>query len=424
MQYLQSEGIDPLSEHEARQFLHHASRVHSLVMPDDRHFHLLTVLPIETCIFPRLLDFSWAQSMSIRHLRPFWSSTLRRCILPILHPDLKYIATLCPVLENLEFRTTAQHTADELSLLSETVRSCRRLKHLECPALDSAAWNHLSNLHTLVTLRNYGPYQIPLDGDHLSFAPFLNVTSLSFSVETAASIVTVMKHSEFPSLKKFKLHTVVLPWAEAEELFHALSQCNSRKTLEYLNILSWDSTPVQENSNNSSTVIRQFLCFRQLRTLHLFLGSSIYLDNDLLSEAMSSWPHICSLILVDLHPGSPTITPRGLFEALRLTPHLHTLQILVDAVNIDIDPNTESFQHTSLKEFGVCASRVQDPEAVARIIFSMLPCVYRVDYHWDSGNASMWEEVNQHLKSWAAVSQEQPQLEEIDLSLNDFVWSE
>jgi hypothetical protein len=74
---------------------------------------------------------------------------------------------------------------------------------------------------------------------------------------------------------------------------------------------------------------------------------------------MSSWLHIRCLDLRDsrLYLQS-TITFRGLFAALRLCPHLCTLWLSMDAVNIDIDLEAESFQH---------------PEVVARIIFSMLP---------------------------------------------------
>jgi len=251
-----------------------------------------------------------------------------------------------------------------------------------------------------------------LDRDQLNFAPFLNVTSLDFEVEMVADIITVMQHSEFPSLKQFTLHTILLPWEKAEDLFRALSQCKAYQTLEHVDILSWNAKAAQDLSCNSSTVIRQFLCFSQLRFLQLCLDSSIYLDNDLLSEAMSSWPHIQALHLVDLRSDQPSLTFRGLFAALRLCPHLHTLQVLVDAVNIDIDPNTESFQHTSLQELCLGSSPIEDPEVVARIISSALPCVSQVTYHWNSRNAfeSAWDEVNTQLESLAvlnAVSQEQ-----------------
>jgi hypothetical protein len=251
-----------------------------------------------------------------------------------------------------------------------------------------------------------------LDRDQLNFAPFLNVTSLDFEVEMVADIITVMQHSEFPSLKQFTLHTILLHWEKAEDLFHALSQCKACQTLERVDILSWNAKVAQDLSYNSSTVIRQFLCFSQLRFLQLCLDSSIYLDNNLLSEAMSSWPHIQALHLVDLRSDQPSLTFRGLFAALRLCPHLHTLQVLVDAVNIDIDPNTESFQHTSLQELCLGSSPIEDPEVVARIISSVLPCVSQVTYHLNSRSEFKlaWDEVNTQLESLAvldAVSQEQ-----------------
>jgi hypothetical protein len=68
----------------------------------------------------------------------------------------------------------------------------------------------------------------------------------------------------------------------------------------------------------------------------------------------------------------------------------------MDAVNIDIDPEAESFQHTSLRILDVCGSRVEDPEAVARIIFSMLPSIQKIDYLTDTQHS--WLKVNEFLR--------------------------
>ena len=44
-------------------------------------------------------------------------------------------------------------------------------------------------------------------------------------------------------------------------------------------------------------------------------------------------------------------TDGGLFLVLRQCPYLEVLQLLIDTVNIDIDPiEAESFQHTSVQE--------------------------------------------------------------------------
>ncbi|OJA19901.1 hypothetical protein AZE42_07029 [Rhizopogon vesiculosus] len=56
--------------------------------------------------------------------------------------------------------------------------------------------------------------------------------SLRFHVVTAADTIAVIQHSEFPSLKKFAMQVDALPWAEAEQLFHSLSQCKACQTLE------------------------------------------------------------------------------------------------------------------------------------------------------------------------------------------------
>ncbi|OJA14270.1 hypothetical protein AZE42_12004 [Rhizopogon vesiculosus] len=62
-----------------------------------------------------------------------------------------------------------------------------------------------------------------MDWDHLYSAHFFNLTTLTFCVNTSTDVITVMQHSEFPSLKEFKMMVDELPCTEAEQLFHALS---------------------------------------------------------------------------------------------------------------------------------------------------------------------------------------------------------
>lgn len=391
-----SEGIDPLCEHEVRQFLRHAHRVRSLQIPFDNHFHLLSVFPIKTFIFPRLLSLSMALHPT-GYLPLLMSPTLRHCFLPLIRPDLKLIATCCTNLEDLTIKVTCESKSDELSLLSDGIRLCKRLVTLYCPPIDWAAWKHLSNLPTLLSVTISGEVLCPLDMDNFPFTRFLNITTLSFHVTTASYVIAVMRNSAFPSLKEFKMIARILPWEDAEQLFHAL--CTTCQTLQHIDILSRDQR-VPEPSDSSLTPITQFLGFKQLQTLQLsFPHCCIHLDNHLLLKAMSSWPHIRSLKLEDPYPRPATITFCGLFTALHQSPHLHTLHVLVDALNIDINPQAESFRHTSLQTLDVRSSHVADREAVASILFSMLPSVEGVIYGSSARHIRYaWQEVNKRLR--------------------------
>jgi len=91
-------------------------------------------------------------------------------------------------------------------LSSEVICSCARLKfstYLQCTPLDFAAWKHLPNLPTPLTVIIYeGLHQVLLDSDNVDFALFLHVTTLCFSVVSAADIMTVIRrHLKSPSLK-------------------------------------------------------------------------------------------------------------------------------------------------------------------------------------------------------------------------------
>ncbi|KAG2065884.1 hypothetical protein BDR04DRAFT_1234321 [Suillus decipiens] len=408
-----SQDIEPLSEHETSQFLRHATRVRSLHLTSSKHFHLFANLPTETCIFPSLFSLSFiVDRPHAKHLHLFLSTTLRRCNLSVIYPDLKYIATRFAALEHLSVEPLSigpfdDCIADDLPLLSNSVRLCKQLVTLCCPPLDWAAWKHISNLPTLLTVEISEPRggsHWPLGLDTPNFPPFRNLTGLFFYVNTAAYTIAAIQHSELPVLQEFVMKVSVLPWAEAEQLCRALSQCKAIQSLKHIDITSAGPT-VGEPSSSSLTVITQFFCFNQLRTLQLdFPHCCFNLDNNLLLEAMENWPYICSLELVD-EDTVPTVTFRGLFTALPRCPSLRRLDMSMDAVRIDIDPTAESFQHTTIESLNLTRSRVADPEAVARILFSMFPHIDEVtDPRAPWGSFAMaiysqtqWDEVNMHL---------------------------
>jgi hypothetical protein len=139
----------------------------------------------------------------------------------------------------------------------------------------------------------------------------------------------------------------------------------------------------------------QLLCFTQLQTLKLHLpDSSIYIDDDLLFKAASSWPHIRILQIEGPYHNSAAITFRGLFAAFCHCPRLHTLQFLIDSVNIDVDVNAKPLHSLQVLDL-TATSLIADAKAVACIIFSMLPCVEAV-----SKSMQVWHEVNKHLTSF------------------------
>ncbi|KAG2096292.1 uncharacterized protein F5147DRAFT_818398 [Suillus discolor] len=251
---------------------------------------------------------------------------------------------------------------------------------LSGPMLDWAAWKHLSCLPTLLKLKiDQGCIDPPsLPTQDIVNLSFLNITSLSFrQLFDAADFITVMQHSQFPSLKEFEFEAHFLSSEEAEQLFHALSSCNAYRTLEEITIISYDNDIIGPEYDEFLTPIPHLLCFTQLQTLKLISETfHIYLDNDMLLQAMSSWPHIRTLEIEEFDPPSE-VTLRGLFTALGPCPQLHTLQVPIKIATIDIDPDTEPIQHTSLRSLDLEKSKLQiaDAESLACIISTWLPCV-------------------------------------------------
>ncbi|KAG2091809.1 uncharacterized protein F5147DRAFT_822780 [Suillus discolor] len=258
-------------------------------------------------------------------------------------------------------------------------------------------WKHLSHLPTLLKLEIDRGYEDPpsLSNRDIVNLSFLNITSLSFrQLYNSANIITVMQHSQFPSLKEFKFRANYLSLEEAEQLFHALSHCKACRTLEEIIICCLEA---ELQSHEFLTPTPHFLCFTQLQTLQLmFTDFCISLDNDMLLQAMSIWPHIRTLEIdyLDAYIFSSEVTLHGLFTALSLCPHLHRLKIPINIATIDVDPDAEPIQHTSLRSLELeTSSEIADPETLAGIISAWLPCIYRVQ------NLGVdWDEVNMDLR--------------------------
>jgi hypothetical protein len=345
-----------------------------------------------------------------RYVPLFFSPMLRHCHVD-MDCDFKSIARPCAVLEDLSICLSYNWSHTAMVILCDTIRSCTRLVKLCCPLLDFAAWKYISSLPTLVTLEINGMgVDELLNWDGLGLAHFLNLTALSLDLEEpsltcAKNIATVIQHSEFPSLKKFQSLVGIFPWRQVEQFLRALSRCKACDTLERLEVTIYDTE--LEVSDNPLPVIGHLLCFTQLRSLRLDIDDFLYPDNVLLLEAMSSWPHIEHLQLYDFgcDKFTRTITFRGLFAGLRLCPNLHTLQVSVDAANIDVDPKAELFQHPALHTLDLGLSRIRDAEVVAFIIFSTLPLTSKVEYtrYFDRDDILAWKEVNRHLESFVGT---------------------
>jgi len=118
-----------------------------------------------------------------------------------------------------------------------------------------------------------------LDWENLYFARFLNLNTLDLCVRTCTDAIAVMQHSEFPSLKEFSLYFGDLPWAGAEQLFRALSQCKASQTLERIDMVLCDQEAKDDEDTieeRSLTAVKQFLCFTHLQTLRLFVDYLIF----------------------------------------------------------------------------------------------------------------------------------------------------
>lgn len=409
-----------MSADEIHQFLRHSARIRSLSMPSestDRLFPLLSLIP-QTCVFPRLESLT---IFTTTHLGLFLSDKLRHCsvfdvdVEPPQSPTVHGVASDSEDLsddgvdleelsdDGVDEDLFDERILDQLSVLSSRIRSCKQLVTLSCPPLDWAAWKHLSDLPTLMEVgirevREFGVPLWPLDWHIANFTPFFNLTVLSFTVYNPEYVTTILRHSQFPSLKRFWIMVAAPTATEANQLFRALS--HYKQTLEQLTVIM---SSYNHDSQNKYLTITHFFCFTQLRLLHLdCIESRIYLDNNLLLEAMSSWPHI-EFFKIEDFGGNSSVTFRGLFTALSQCPQLESLRLSIDTMNIDINLHAEPIPNTTLRALDLETSEfhIENAEVLARIIFTWFPCVDQVSKIPDT-DSGPWDEVNMRLISLRA----------------------
>jgi hypothetical protein len=120
---------------------------------------------------------------------------------------------------------------------------------------------------------------------------------------------------------------------------------------------------------------------------------------------MSTWPQIRILEIQDSGLLPSHITFRELFTALRQCPHLRVLRVPVNITTIAIDPDAKLLPHTTLQRLGLEATGsdyiIENAQAIARIIFTLLPCVIQVNR---STIRQDWNAVNFHLGSLRAAA--------------------
>jgi hypothetical protein len=145
--------------------LRHSSRVRDIRIGETWSIKLLATLPIQTCLFPRLLSLIWLvqlQETNTGDFRFFLSPTLRCCHVSELRTNFYHIGTRCPALEDFIVPDDSG-----TALLSEVVRSCKGLRRLHCVPLDSAAWIHLSTIPT--------PFEVKILASHDIHCPLDNL---------------------------------------------------------------------------------------------------------------------------------------------------------------------------------------------------------------------------------------------------------
>lgn len=148
----------------------------------DMHVHK-TIIVILAAIYAPKLAFIFVPHSSSLYLSS-------------LHPESGSIGPRCAFLKHLDITPEVQHTADWLTLLSAHATG----SSVCCPPPDSAVWKHLSNSHTLLIVKIDGS-SCPLDLDDFKLAPFLNVATLSFGVDKAADITTLIHELQHHRVK-------------------------------------------------------------------------------------------------------------------------------------------------------------------------------------------------------------------------------
>ncbi|KAG1739865.1 uncharacterized protein EDB91DRAFT_1347228 [Suillus paluster] len=370
----------------------------STTLPDDLGvFH---VHQVPTPFLPNLNHLVWTHQLGPALVWPLLGPRLQSLHIPSIQWNskstplfLSKIRGLCPELSSLtlQFYLLPACRAATESSISRVICSWKKLEVLDLSPAGSEcilSFHVLSSLRVL-SLRIDNSFDLDLPANSLSFPLLHTLRFQAISLRTAYSLLQAMR--SLPKSVEISLLLHQPGDCGLELILCAIGQHTSCNILEELRMN-------RDIIVNDFNVLRPLFLCCNLRVLRMTMTPH-FVDDDLCAVA-SAWPQLEILELFGYHIPYMTIpsldlptveellpiplpsnriakfTFHGLISLLRLCPNLRFFNLTIDATKLDGlqgDKPGGGVCNRLVKRPRLVDSPINDPEAVARILFDILP---------------------------------------------------
>jgi hypothetical protein len=322
----------------------------------------------------------------------------------------------------IRFRETSnepEFTGQQRTSMSLFVCGLRRIEKLKfvgsLDVLDQAAFEHLATLSTLKSLNAERLHDFtPFKSSHFSDTPgFLGLRSLKILV-TTFEVVKFIKFLYGAPLAEIEM--IIRSSTTPPELFRAIAESVPPMALRSLTMSIIHSRldrmpPVAlQGGRVVHGGLPQLFCFYNITTVDLFLPDELDLDDVFVFQMARAWPHLRSLKL-RLYPESGfaddsliTLAVYPVFA--HHCPELRSLDIEISALVIpltDYDSTPHQAIRSKVAWLDVGTAPIDDPSAVASLIFTVFPAVSEIRTGWKNSVRWSRDELDRFRARWKEV---------------------
>jgi len=376
-------------------------------------------------LFPRLKSLTWSDD------RPGNAIFLRLFLVPsLLHLRIHFLwktelvsvgclrdlGTLCPQLQALSLKDSRTSCIPSKFVCS-VIRGCHKLEAIRCHGVDEPTMRHLASLPTLKCAEIDIPWPRSLNRGE---EPESSVVQRGFENTTYLHLTTArMAHvtSLFAQNPKRPSHVCVDVGEGPESwaiwtFFNTLVSSPSCSNLTHVVLECWDTINndmVARPTRAWFESITPLLSLRRLEVLSLAVQCSFDLADDDLSRMAQAWPDLEVLVIERYHDDEPPrATLHGLGAFALHCPKTRVIRLMVDALEADATGLEDVSPLPRLSREKLCLSlgnsRINDPEAVARVLTAFFPGTRDVNT-WDGRWSYRHQEFAAYKDRWDKVNE-------------------
>jgi len=347
---------------------------------------------------------------------------------------IRSVPEVCPKLTDFSI-TWYSHTPPPWApqAISETVVRLDHLKTLQCPAPNSHAIMHISQLPSLVVLvlNPLPQYDVAAsETGEISIYNFASLYSLQMTTDGLNTIMAFLRRlKNLPDAVTIDLGTS--PQPSALEIFFGYLDNFHNRDFDSLTLRK-ESSQVEAISDMDDPgppitlqTLRPLLQYDGLYTLDITVTSPISLTDADIRNMSLAWPNLRTFALNESNGwGGSTATIESLYSLVENCPSLNSIGMSIDASQLDEVPEdmpADGYYNDELMFIRLGDSRIGDPAVLALVLATVFTSKW---FHPVFSYAVTWKgetlEIQHHLSFFECIRQVREMEEERIIDEDDW----